>query len=190
MKFSARERNILIVGGVVLLASIGVYFGDQLVPGRSGQAGELDLKKKKLAQYREMVALEGNYKARLEQYRQRLLADQGRLLPGDNPSIASAELQKLLTDLASQSGVDVTRKNIQRETKLQDNIVKISVQIETNCGLDQLVQFLSAVENYEKFLTVDTLNITSFRIQKRYDIRPSLTISGLILVPEGKATTN
>ena len=186
MKISVRERKILIAGAVVLVVSGAVYFGDRLLPGRSAQAADLEARKRTLAQQRELIALEGNYRARLEADRQRLAADHARLFPGDNPTIAGAELQKLLGDLAAQSGVDVQRKEIQRETKLQDNLVKISVRIETSCGLDQLIQLLAAVENYEKFLTVDTLNITAFRIQKRFDIRPSLTIAAFILVPEAK----
>ena len=54
------------------------------------------------------------------------------------------------------------------------------------CNMDQLVQFLTAVENYDKLLTVDELSIASFQIQKRWDTRPNVTISGYILSQEAK----
>jgi hypothetical protein len=108
-------------------------------------------------------------------------------LPGDNASIAGAELQRVLKELADQCGVDIVRRTIRGEQKLQNGVVKISVNIETNCQPDELVSFLAAIENYEKHLSVDELQINSFRIQKRYEMRPILTVAGYILVPETKA---
>jgi type II secretory pathway component PulM len=186
VKISGREKKFVFAGvaGVVL---IGLYlFGDRMIPSGGDLEANLELKKKLLLKYRETVIDEELYKNRLEQYRQRLRQDQTRLLPGDSSSIAAAELQKVLTDLASQNGVEILRKDIQQEKKLQDNLVKISVKIETNCVLEQLVQFLAAVENYEKFLTVDELAITGYRAQRKYEIRPSILVSGLILGPETK----
>ena len=183
MKISVRERKILIVGAVVLVVSGAVYFGDRLLPGRSAQAADLEAKKRTLAHDIQSHPIEGKthigglLEARpgalvaLRRYRQLDRAEHAR--PQRRENVAA-------------HGVDVQRKEIQRETKLQDNLVKITVRIETSCGLDQLIQLLAAVENYEKFLTVDTLNITAFRIQKRFDIRPSLTIAAFILVPEAK----
>jgi hypothetical protein len=43
---------------------------------------------------------------------------------------------------------------------------------------------LSAVENYDKFLTLDELTINGFRIQRRFEIRPAMTVSGIIAVAE------
>lgn len=194
MKISGRERKFVFAGvaGVVLI--VLYLFGDRMIPSGGDLEANLELKKKMLLKYRETVSDEELYKNRLEQYRQRLRQDQTRLLPGDNSSIAAAELQKVLTDLASQNGVEILRKDIQQEQKLQDNLVRISVKIETNCVLEQLIQFLAAVENYEKFLTVDELAITGYRAQRKYEIRPSIRVSGLILGPEtkppqGRATT-
>ena len=51
------------------------------------------------------------------------------------------------------------------------------------------MKFLAAIENYDKRLSVDELQINSFRIQKRYEMRPILTVSGYILAPETKPET-
>jgi type II secretory pathway component PulM len=186
MKLSTRERRIVIVGGAVLVVAGVLYFGDSILPNRAGQGGTLEQRKRTLVQYRETIGLEELYKARLEQYKQRLDFDQKRLLPGDNSSIAAAELQRILTDIAAQSGLEIMRRDIRRETKLNENLVKIAVNVEVNCTPESLVKFISSVENHEKALALDELSVTTFRIQKRYEIRPSITISGFILVPESK----
>jgi Tfp pilus assembly protein PilO len=186
VKLSPRERKIVSAGAAVLVVTLGLYFGDSLFPARGGPAGSLDQKKLQLLQRREKLGMEPTYRARVVEYRKRLEADQAHLLPGDNPSIAAAELMRVMTDLAAQNGSEIQRKDIQREVPLQENLIKVSVKIEVNCTPENLVKFIAAVENYEKYLTLDELTITAFRIQKKYEIRPSLTIAGFILGPEVK----
>jgi hypothetical protein len=65
-------------------------------------------------------------------------------------------------------------------TKIQDLLIKVSVRVDTNCNLEQLVQFLTAIANYDKFLKIDECNISGYRFQKRFEIRPNLTVAGYI----------
>ncbi len=189
MEVSAREKKFLIGGGVSAILIVGYFLVSTYTPGFSDTGNSVEIKRRSLLQQREIVSQEALYRSRADQYRQRLQQMTALLLPGDNPSIAGAELQKILKDMADQTGVEINRRTIQREQKLQGGIVKISVNIETNCEPDQMVQFLAAVENYEKRLVVDELMINAFRIQRRYQARPSLTVSGYILVPESKTET-
>ncbi len=189
MEISGREKKFLIGGGVGAILIAGYYLVSTYAPGFSDTGSSVEIKRRTLLQQREIVSQEALYRSRADQYRQRLQQMTALLLPGDNSSIAGAELQKILKDMADQSGVEINRRTIQREQKLQGDIVKISVNIETNCEPDQMVQFLAAVENYEKRLVVDELMINAFRIQRRYQARPSLTVSGYIRVPESKTET-
>ena len=189
MEITSRERKFLIIGAIAI-AAIAIYYAvsTTATPGQAGAAGgSVEFKRRELLQRREIVGQEAMYRSRAEQYRQRLQQSRSLFLPGDNASIAGAELQKLLKELADRSGVEIIRRTIQGEQKIQGGIVKVRVNIDTSCQPEQLVAFLAAVENYEKRLVVDELVINSYRIQKRYETRPTLTVSGYILVPETKA---
>jgi type II secretory pathway component PulM len=187
MQISGRERKFIIIGAIAILLIVVFYFVSGPSPVRQEASLSVEQQRRALLQSREIMAQEPVYRARTEQYRQRLQQLRAMFLPGDNASIAGAELQRVLKDLADQSGVDIVRRTIRGEQKLQNGVVKVSVNIETNCQPDQLVKFLAAIENYDKRLGVDELQINSFRIQKRYEMRPILTVSGYILVPETKA---
>ena len=169
MKVSTREKYFLFVGAGALLLTLLVLFGDRLIPSGQEGANDPEHKKQLLVKYRETLDQEESYKARVEKYRERLKQDETLFLSGDNPSIAGAELTKVLSDIAARTGVEISRKDIQPEQKIQNNVVKVSVRIETNCLPDQLVKFISAIENYEKFVTLDELTINSFRMQKKYE---------------------
>ncbi len=182
MRINARERRVLTIGGVVVAAVLIYYVADAVLPSRSTLAAEVANKKKTLLAERELVNQEAIFKTRVEQYQKRLEQDRSRLLPGDNPNVAGAELQRILKELADRNQVEITQKNFQREKKL-DKLIKVPVQINMQCNSDQLVQFLAAIENYDKFLTVDELSITSFPMQRRFETRPSITVSGFITAP-------
>ncbi len=186
MKVSSRERLLILIGVGVALAVLVFYVATQLLPDSQSLSRDVDLKKKMLKSQRETLTREDFYKTRLDQNRKQLEQDMNRILPGENASLAGAELQKVIKQFADQSGVEITQRNPQAEKKIENIATKVSVRIETNCTPEQLVQFLASIESYEKMLKVDELVISSLRLQKRFEIRPSLTISGFIRVPEEK----
>ena len=180
MKINPREKRIITIGICIAAAVMIYYAATLLLPNRESLSQDVSLKKRMLLKQRETLTREEGYKKRIDQYSARLEKEMQLLLPGDNPNVAGAELQKILKDFADQSGVEITQKNILPEKKVQDLLTKVSVRIDTNCNLEQLVQFLTAIESYEKYLKIDECNINGFRIQKRFEIRPSLTIAGYI----------
>jgi hypothetical protein len=186
VKITAREKKYIIIGSAVVAVILIFYAVMKLMPDLDALASDLENNKAILMRQRDTLSKEAYYRSRLERYKRNLEQAMTRFLSGDNPSVAGAELQKILTDFAGQSGVEILQKSVQPEKNIQEGIVKVSVAIETNCDLDQLVQFLTAVHNYEKSLTVDELVINSYRMQKKYEIRPRIIISGYISSSKAK----
>jgi hypothetical protein len=186
VKVTSRERTILIIGSIVAVAVLIFYAATLLVPDSQNLSQSVDLKKRMLRSQREMLSREESYKSLLDQYKKRLDQDMTRLLPGDNPSLASADLQRTIKEFADRSGVEITQRSLVQEKKVQDTITKVTVRMETNCSPEQLVQFLALIENYEKLLKVDDMVMSSFRNQRKIEMRTSLTISGYISVPPEK----
>ncbi len=143
-------------------------------------SGMVETKKTELRRKREFISQEDVFKARIAQDQQRLTQDLDRLLPGNTPSAAGPALQKVLQDLADSLQVEISRKTILPEQKLQENLAKVAVQLDVNCTLEQLVRFMTAIENYEKFLKIDELFIQSQRFQNRDLIRPMIKVAGII----------
>ena len=184
MKLTAREKRVIIIGACVV-AAVGIYYAvNLLLPDSANLSQSVEIKKRMLLRQRETLSREAIYKARLEQLSGSLETYRTRLLSGDNPNVAGAELQKILKDFADQSGVEITQKSILQEKKTPDLLTKISVKIDTNCSLEQLVQFITAIENCEKHLKIDDCRISGYRIQKRFETRPSVTVSGYITTRE------
>jgi hypothetical protein len=190
VKLNAREKRVIYIGICVVVGVLIYYVLTLLLPNSENLSQEVNLKKKMLLKQRETLSREDIYKTRMEQYRKQFEKDMTRLLPGDNYNMAGSELQKILQDFANQSGVEIIQKNILPERKVQDLLTKVSVRIDTKCNLEQIVRFLAAIENYEKYLKIDEFTIfgSSFGsgAQKKVEIRPSLTIAGYISAKEAK----
>jgi hypothetical protein len=186
VKVTSRERTYIIIGAVVVVAVLIFYVATLLVPDSQSLSQSVDIKKKMLRSQLETLSREDFYKKRLDQYKKQLDQDMTRFLPGDSPSLAGADLQKIVKDFADQSGVEITQRNIMPAGKIQDPATKVTVRMETNCNPEQLVQFLTLVENYEKLLRVDEIVMSSFRNLRKIETRTSLTISGYIALPPEK----
>ena len=173
----------MIVGGVIAAAVIAFYVVPRVLPE------DLDVTVRQsqnaLRQDREILGLEEGYKARIAVGQERLKEDQDRLLPGDNAAAAGAYIQKVLREFADASQVEITRYTPQQDQK-QDVLTKISVGLDINCSIDQLIRFLTAIENNDKFLKVENLQIISRQQPQRNRdeiMIPSLRVVGYIATP-------
>jgi len=187
VKISAKDKKVLIAG-IVIAAAVAIFYAlTSLIPNPQDLSVKIEGRKKAINRDRENLMREPAYRQQIDQYNKRFEQDMTRLLPGDNSSVAGAELLKLIKDIADQSGVNITTRSNLTDKKIQ-GFTKVSARIETNCDIEQLVTFLAAIENYPKFLKIEELMVTSFRIQaqKKYEIRPGMTIAGYIRSREEK----
>jgi hypothetical protein len=194
LKITAREKKYLAICAVVVAAVLFFYAFSWLLENRADVSTKVEQKKKLLSRQRETLDLEADCQKRLDRLRLQLQNDKRRLLPGNSPNVAGSDLGKILEDFANGSGVEITLKTPMPEKKIDDRLMRVSVQIQTNCAIEQLVQFLTAIENYDKSLVVNEFTIYStYRssilssggaLQKR--LSPTLIISGFINAPESK----
>ena len=189
MKLGAKERKFIIIGlGVIAVLAL-LYVLTNTQPGGEGINDTVELKKKTLLKQKETLYLEGVYESRLQLFENRFQANRAKLLPGDNPNVAGAELLKTLTNFADRSGVEITQKRTLPEEKIENYLLKISARLTTQCDMEQLVRFMTEIQNYDKFLTIDEFMIRTPRNQRDPGMRPNLTISGYIDSSENGSET-
>jgi Tfp pilus assembly protein PilO len=198
LKITAREKRYIVIGAVVAAAVLAFYVFSLLLDDSAGVAKKLEQKKDIYRAQLQLLSRRPYFEAQLDLYKRQLQTDMTRLLPGDNTNVAISNLGKMLDDFANQSGVEISSKTPQQEKRIDDKLVRISVQIQTTCVLEQLVQFLASIKNSEKFLTVSDLSVygSSFKNpvsganQRRIEMRPIMTVSGFINAPAPKTKTS
>ena len=195
MKVSAREKKIF-YAGIVIAAAILVYHAATMFsPGDGASLAEkVETQENMLRRQRELIGREESYKKRIEDAENDIEKIQSRLLSGNNAAAANAELQRILSDFAEQAGVLLQTRTPMPERKVtdSDSLIKVSVRIgidcidANDCRIEEdMVDFLTAVKNYDKFLKVEEMNIgTSIQQKQRRVRRPlSMIIAGYISAP-------
>ena len=182
MKASRKQKKyVILVLGIVAILALGYTLLAPKADG-GGLADTIETKKRMLSRQLETIELEGPYEVDLQQYNDRLQANRARLLEGDNPNVAESELMKVLTNFAENHGVQIAQKIVQKGEKLDGRLYKVTALIVAQCTSDQLVQLLTDIRNYDRYLTINELTIQTrtTRNQTSPEIRPSLTVSGYI----------
>jgi hypothetical protein len=147
---------------------------------------DVEQKKELLAKYRGRLAAKDAYQARLEANRSQLDSFNTRFLDAAEPSQASASLLEILTRVAAEAGLVLTRKEFQNAKRLNPDYQKISAKIDATCTPEQLVLFLAALRNQEKYLFVDEFTLRSQNIRNNFQLMPSLQVSAVMRSPEIK----
>jgi len=188
LKASAREKKVL-YAGIALAVVILIYYAATTFSTGDGEsvADKITTQEGLLRRQRELLGYEEFHKKRIAEAENDLDRIQSRLLPGNNATVATTELQKILTDFAEQSGVVIQTRTPLQEKKVaeSDSLTKISVRIGVDCMLDDLVEFMLAIKNYEKFLKIEEMLVNTVLQQRQMVIRRPLNmvVSGYISVP-------
>ncbi len=101
-----RRRYLLIAGGVLLLCGF-VFWLFPFFEGVQGGEGDIAAQKKRVAKYRQTLKGRGELEARLVSLNKSLERAEAGLLTGKTAALAAADIQNVLNEIASGSGVEI-----------------------------------------------------------------------------------
>ena len=192
MNHLSRTRKLTLFGTLgVMLASVlvryGVMGGDQGAVVASHDT--IPVAKQRLEILRRKAATVPAKEAILKQVQAELADRERGIVQADTAEQARAHLMDVLHKTAMANGFDSQGPSQLPEPKaLGKDYGQVSVGQNFTCGIDQLVNFLSAIANEPEIFATDTIFVTPVR-NKVKDINVRLTFSGVIakkLVPEKK----
>ncbi len=167
MKFEIRERDRRAV--MLLLAAVGVYASlsfavlpayDRLKDS-SARAGE---RQEQLRKYRRAIIRKGHYRQLLDQARKNVADAEARLIRGDNPALASVELQTIVEDAAKKVGLELPQRNVTPARKKDDSFNEITMTLTAETTPAQIFGFLAEIRNAPKFVTIRSVQIAPVQI--------------------------
>ena len=159
--FQTRDRRALIL----LATGLGLYFlvstvafpaYDDLV---AAEASAIE-KEDQLLRYRRALVRAADYASLLEEARSRIQEGEALLIPGDNPSLASAQLQTLIEDAAERTGIELGQRNSSPARPADDYFNEITMSLTFECTPGQLVQFLSDIRDVEWLVSVQSIQVS------------------------------
>ena len=188
----SRSRKIMLFGTLaVLIAAVLVRFG--VVGGGQGSVvasqDTIPVAKQRLEILRRKAATVPAKEAILKQVTGELQARETGIVQAPTAEQARAHLMDELHKTAGTNGFDTQGAAQLPEPKpLGQDYGQVAVGQNFTCGIDQLVNFLSAIANEPEILSTDTIIVSPAR-DKNKNISVRLIFSGVIpksLIPEKK----
>ena len=197
MKVNLREKDrraLLILGlaaGIYVLLSyvfLPVFDKLTLPPSRVSESEE------QLKKYRRALIRKGHYTEQLQQARKSVAEAEARFIRGDNPTLASVELQTIVEEAAKKVSLELGQRNVSPARKKDDSFNEITMTLALEATPSQIFGFLAELRNAPKYITVRSAQIAPAQIlaepPKKGDfvkvIRANVTIAAAIPVPVRK----
>lgn len=177
------KKSTLILGlmAVLLLFVLGISW---VVSYNNKLTEKVKNSRQKIKKFVEEVEKKDYVQTRLEYLQNTRAAFDERLLAGDTPAVAAAELQNVLNDMASELELMISSERI-INPKERGIFQEIPVQIVTQCTITKLKELLYQIETYPKFLSITNLDIQVVRNRDPKDVRATIDVSGFILNKPG-----
>ena len=194
-RLNDRERKLVIGAGVFLGAVFAYLFVLQpFLASRNELNERLDSSYRLYRNYLDVLANEATYKERYESRKSDIMAVSRLLLSGNTSSLAAAELSNKIRDYADQTGISITRENVNDPVPI-DHHQQISIQLNMSCDIIALRDFLKKIEDDSNLLIVNSLEVNAPASMRRSfrkgnypgrshpmpeNLRVTMTISGFI----------
>ena len=197
MNLLTRKRNITLFGtlGVMLAAVLvryAAFSGNPDVVEASHET--IPVAQKRLEILRRKAALAPGKEVVLKQVTAELQEREKGIVQADTAEQARAQLDELIHRTALANGFDTTGAAQLPEPKAlgkDKDYGQVSLGRNFTCGIDQLVNFLSAIANEPQILATDTIFIAPARNPNK-EVMVRLTFSGVVpkkLIPVKKGDT-
>jgi hypothetical protein len=176
-KLSRRDRIALTAAAVAAALFLLLNFG--VLPllenlGRSPevvQGNEVELRRDK-----RLLAEAELEKANLSAAQGRLKELEAGLLEGSSPSLANAEWQRLVGQLADSKGIQLGSSEFLRMQELGAGYSLLIGRVVFRCRIDQLVDFLVALSSSPKLMSVTGLMVSASQGNGQVILNVQMTI--------------
>jgi ACT domain-containing protein len=160
-KFSRRERGLVALTALVLLAFVAKYAViTPFLQRREWVKRQLESQPQLLAKNLRYVSQKEAMLAALDAVRVETKAQEPKLLTGDTPSVSASDLQETVQALASREGTQVITTRV-LNPEPAGSFSKIGIQMEIGGQIQQLANLIKGIETSPKLLVIDEINVRS-----------------------------
>jgi hypothetical protein len=176
-KLSRRDRIALTAAVVAVALFVLLNFGVLPLFESLGSSPEVVQRKEvELRRDQRLLAEAELEKTHLSAARERLKGLEGGLLESSSPSLANAEWQQLVGQLADSKGIELSSRESLRIQELGKGYSLVTGRVQFRCRLDQLVDFLVGLAAFPKLLSVTSLTAISLLGDPQGRLNVQLTI--------------
>ena len=180
IQIAPRDKKVLIVGGVfIVLYLLFVLIAQPAFRENKLASQKIQDKILFIQKCYEILNQKSYYKAKSTENKSIHTTLSQRFLNQAKPALAAAEQQRLLEELANQTGVNIIRFRVDKP-KYVEKLLTISTQVTVRSKLRNLTNFIHRLENNQKFMIIEEISMQRTNKADLEELQTQLTVSGFI----------
>lgn len=178
-RLKKRERIVLAAGFLIVMAIIGSYCYEWYGQYRAEHMSRLSTKELYLEKQTTKISELKEVQARLDAISAEMKDLEKGLLAGEKPSVAAAELQRVVKDAASALAVEIRSEKILNPVEY-GNYTAIQVEVSFAASTAKLRDMLQFIEGSNYYLAISDMKVRAIDIKNTKDLQVILTLRGYI----------
>lgn len=179
MKIGKREKKVIILGGVAALLIFSYLSYDWFIGYKDNIETKKNTRRNQLGYMIRKAAEKDETEKRLVEVKNELAEAEKKLVPGDKPAVGAAELQRILKDMASLNGIDITSEKILNPLEVNP-YTAISIEVTFVSTAAKFRNLLYGIENSPFLLTIPDMKIRVTNVKNPTDVQVTLAVRGLM----------
>lgn len=181
-----RERKIILIGGVVILAVGAIYRFWPAIAPRLVIQGPAPQEVERLQRYRAMAAGKEALQEEWVALNRAVARAESFLLAGDTPALAEVDLQNFLTETARSAALEIqSMRGVGRSGEEDTLYPAVRVQVQFQGDIAALQQFLYRIGAAPQLTRVIEARFQVSNENPPRTLRGNLTVEGLMAKREG-----
>ncbi len=177
---SRKRLNYILVGGGALIL-LGLAYRVLPLLGSVSSTEEAMLKEKQAAKYRQAVQERADLEEKFSTLKRTLEQLESGASNGETPSLAAADIQKIVDEISSRSEVSIKAVRVLKpEQSSFENYLSIPVELSFNCSIRQLEELLYSIDTSPRSLTVTKAQVNVIEGGRYDQVQVFLTVAGIM----------
>ena len=181
MNISKRDKKILSIGGLAVALFLFVTYvitpfieSEQEIRERTEQREML------LQKYEKIINQKSEIEKDLAQMKRKQGQIKGKLLKGSTPSLAAAEMQKMLEKISKEYDLELKSVKV-KEAEKEGDFLAIPLEIRLTTDLNSTRKFLADLENNTKYLIIPQLKISVKNQRDPKEVIVTIVVTGFFM---------
>ncbi len=187
MNISRRDKKFLTVGALALLLFLVInYIIIPFIQSEREIRESTEQKEVTLEKYERIIAGRAEVEKQLAQVKKKQTQLNAKLLTGSTPSLAAADMQKMLEKIAATHDLEMKSVKVQDGEK-QGDLLTIPLEIRLQTDLERTRKFLADIEKSQKHLIVPSLKISVQNQRDPKEVIVTMVVTGFFMKEEAVA---
>ena len=181
MNISKRDKKVLMIGALAVALFLVInYVISPFIESENDIQGGTEQKEMLLQKYERVINQRGEIEKKLAKMKREQSDLNKKLLKGSTPSLAAAEMQKMLENISKKYGLELKSVKV-KDAEESGEFLTIPLEIRLTTDLNSTRKFLADLEKNSKYLIIPKLKISVKNQRDPKEVIVTLVVTGFFM---------